>query len=71
MKITFDIPDGQATQIVEGICAATGWTAVSGVTQAQWAKDAVVKYIKDTSKRGLVKQAMSNIAATVEAASIT
>ena len=71
MKITFDIPDGQATQIVEGICAATGWTAASGVTQAQWAKDAVVKYIKDTSKRGQVKQAMSSIAATVEAASIT
>ncbi len=71
MKITFDIPDGQAAQIVEGMCAATGWTAASGVTQAQWAKDAVVKYIKDTAKRGQVKQAMSSIAATVEAASIT
>ena len=71
MTITFEIPDGQAAQIVEGICTATGWSAASGVTRAQWAKDALVKYIKETAKRGQMKQAMSSIAATMEAASIT
>ena len=71
MTITFEIPDGQAAQVVDGVCAATGWTAASGVTKAQWAKDAVVKYLKDTAKRGQVKQAMSSIVAAVEAVSIT
>ncbi len=71
MTITFEIPDGQAAQLVDGICAATGWSAASGVTQAQWAKEAVVKYLRDTAKRGQVKQAMANIVAAVDAVSIT
>lgn len=71
MIITFDIPDAQQGQIVDGICAATGWSAGSGVTKAQWAKDAVVKFMKDTAKRGQVRQAMSSIAAAVDGVNIT
>jgi len=71
MQITFDIPDAQAAQIVDGLCAATGWTAASGVGKGQWAKDAIVKLIKDTAKRGQARQSMANIAATIDPLNIT
>ena len=71
MQITFDIPDTQAPQIVDGICTATGWTLASGVAKGQWAKDAIVKFIKDTAKRGQVKQSMTSIAATIDPLTIT
>jgi hypothetical protein len=71
MKIAFDIPDAQAPQIVDGICAATGWTAAGGVAKGQWAKDAIVKFIKDTAKRGQMRQSMSSIAATIDPVTIT
>jgi hypothetical protein len=71
MQITFDIPDAQAPQIIDGICNATGWTLASGVAKGQWAKDAIVKFIKDTAKRGQVRQSMTTIAATIDPLAIT
>jgi hypothetical protein len=71
MKITFEITDAQDARIVDGICLATGWTAESGIAKGQWAKDAVVKYMRDTAKRGQVRETMSNIGAAVDAVSIS
>lgn len=71
MQIILDIPDGQAAAIVEGVCIATGWTPSAGQDQAAWAKDALVKFVKDTAKRGQLKQLMGSIATSIDPVNIT
>ena len=71
MIINLDIPDANATQIVNGICAATGWTTESGVAKGAWAKTQLVKWVKDTAKRGLLKESHASIATTIDPVSIT
>ena len=38
MTLTINIADEVAPQVVDGICAATNYSAASGKTKAQWAK---------------------------------
>ena len=71
MTINLNIPDAEATQIVEGICAATNYDAASGKTKATWAKEQVVNLIKLTAKRGLLRSSQAAISNTVDAVSIT
>ena len=71
MQITLTIPDTDAPQIVNGICAATNYDAASGKTKAEWAKDKVVTWIKDTAKRGQLVASRTNIVTTVDNISIT
>ncbi len=71
MNINIAIPDANATSIVDGICTATGWTAESGKTKAVWAKDKLIQWIKDTSKRGLLRTSATNIAAEIDPVVIT
>jgi hypothetical protein len=71
MTINLNIPDANAAQLVDGISAATGWTAGSGVTKAAWAKAQLVTWIKETAKRGLLKESHATIATTVDPVSIT
>lgn len=66
MIINLNIPDVNAPDIVDGICAATGWTSGSGQTKAQWAKDKLVLWIKETAKRGLLRTSQTNIASTID-----
>jgi hypothetical protein len=66
MNITLTIPDANATQIVDGVCAATGWTAASGKPKAQWAKEKLVQWVKDTTKRGLLKTSQADISAAID-----
>jgi hypothetical protein len=66
MTISLNIPDANATQIVDGICAATGWTVESGKTKGQWAKERLVAWIKDTAKRGLLRESQTNISGSVD-----
>jgi hypothetical protein len=66
MQITVTIPDDKAAQIVNGLCAATGWVTESGVTKNQWAKDKLAQWIKDTAKRGLARASMTTIAADID-----
>ena len=66
MTINLNIPDANATDIVDGICAATGWTSGSGQMKAQWAKDKLVLWIKETAKRGLLRTSQTNIAANID-----
>ena len=71
MTITLNIPDAQATQIVDGICTATGWTADSGKTKAAWAKEKMGQWIKDTAKRGLLKNSQTDISTAIDPVNIT
>ncbi len=71
MNLNLTIPDANATQLVDGICAATGWTDASGVTKAVWAKAQTATWIKETAKRGLLKVSHTNIATTIDPVSIT
>ena len=71
MKIEIQIPDGKAVKLLEGVCAATGWTEASGVSQEQWTKDILVRNLRETAKRGLVRQQVTEIGGNVDGVSIT
>ena len=71
MVISLNVPDAQAPQIVDGICAATNYDAASGKTKAQWAKEKLVAWLKDTAKRGLLRQDQATISATIDPVVIT
>ncbi len=71
MILTINIPDADAPQIVNGICAATNYDAASGKIKAEWAKDKVVAWIKDTAKRGQLMNSRASIVTAVDNVSIT
>ena len=71
MTLSINIPDAVAMQVVDGICAATGWTAGSGQPKAAWAKDKLALWIKETAKRGLLRTSQANITATIDPLAIT
>ena len=71
MTVSLTIPDASATQIVEGVCAATGWTVASGKTKAEWAKAMLANWVKETAKRGLLTQQRATIVATIDPIEIT
>jgi hypothetical protein len=66
MNINLTIPDADAPQIVDGVCSATGWTAASGKTKAQWAKEKLGQWVKETAKRGLLKSSQTDINGTID-----
>ena len=66
MNINLTIPDANAPQIVDGLCTATGWTVESGKTKAQWAKEKLAVWIKETAKRGLLKSSQTQISGTID-----
>lgn len=71
MQVILNIPDAQAPQIVDGICAATNYDAASGKTKAQWAKEQVCAFIKVTAKRGLLKAQQTTISDTIDPVTIS
>jgi regulator of protease activity HflC (stomatin/prohibitin superfamily) len=44
-NLTITIPDAVAPRVTEALAARQGWTADSGKTQAQAAKQAVIEFI--------------------------
>jgi hypothetical protein len=66
MNINLTIPDANAPQIVDGVCTATGWTVESGKTKAQWAKEKLALWVKETAKRGLLKSSQTQISGTID-----
>ncbi len=71
MQINITIPDETVQSILDGVCAATGFDAGGNKTQTDWLKDKTIGWIKDTAKRGLLKQAQITTAATVDAVAIS
>ena len=71
MNINVTVPDENSAQVLEGIAAATGWTNESGKTKAQWAKEQVIRAIKNLATNGAVKVAMTSIKTTLDGAAIT
>ena len=70
MTLTINIPDAVATQVVDGICAATNYDAGSGKTKAVWAKEQLILHLKRMATSGAVKSAMTTTKATLDAAAI-
>jgi hypothetical protein len=66
MTVTLNIPDASATELVDGVCAATGWTAGSGQTKAAWAKEKLAQWLKETAKRGLLKTSHASISSAID-----
>ncbi len=71
MQITLNIPDTEAPQIVNGICAATNYDPATSKDKVEWVKDKVVFWLKDTAKRGQLMNLRTNIVTAVDNISIT
>jgi hypothetical protein len=71
MTLTIEIPDAVAPKVVDGICAATNYSAASGKTKAQRAKEQVIRAMKNLAQNGAVKAALTTTKATLDAAAIT
>jgi hypothetical protein len=70
MTLTINIPDAVAPAVVDGICAATNYDAASGKTKAQWAKEQVIRTLKQMATNGAVRTAMADTKATLDGAAI-
>jgi hypothetical protein len=71
MVITFTVDDATAATVINGICLATGWTAASGISQGQWAKNATITWWRAISKQGLAQAAAVPTNTTVDGTAIT
>ena len=70
MTLTINIPEAVAPQVVDGICAATGYDAASGKTKAAWAKEQLIKTMKALAANGAMKLAMTTTKAALDGAAI-
>jgi hypothetical protein len=70
MTLTINIPDEVAPQVVDGICAATNYDATSGKTKAQWAKEQLIRTMKNLVTSGAVKTTMTTTKTTLDGAAI-
>ena len=70
MTMTINIPDAVASQVVDGICAATNYDAASGKTKAQWAKEQLIRTMKAMATNGAVKTAMTTTKTALDGAAI-
>ena len=66
MIVSLNIPDVNASDIVDGVCAATGWTVESGKTKAAWAKEQLALWVKQTAKRGLLLNQRTTIQTAID-----
>jgi hypothetical protein len=57
MKLTIDIPDAIAPQVIDNICAATNFPVGGPDTKAAWAKKKVIDTIKNLNNAGAMKTA--------------
>ena len=71
MTLTINIPDAVATELVDNVCTATGWTSGSGKTKAAWAKEQVIRSLKQLAQNGAVRTAMAASKATLDGAGIS
>lgn len=71
MTLNIDIPDTVAPQIIDNICAATNYDAASGKTQAVWAKEQLIRTLKQMAVNGAMKTAISSTKASLDAAVIS
>ena len=70
MTLNINIPDAVAPQIIDNVCTATNYDPASGINKAQWAKDQVIRLLKQMATSGAVKTAMTNTKASLDAAVI-
>jgi hypothetical protein len=70
MTLTINIPDAVAGDLVENICAATNYDETSGKTKAQWAKEQLIRVMKNLAASGAMKSASSATKTTLDAAAI-
>jgi len=70
MTLTINIADDVAPQVVDGICAATNYNAASGKTKAQWAKEQVIRTIRQMAANGAMKTALASSKAVMNGAAI-
>lgn len=49
-SINITIPDAVAPRVLDAMAARYGWTTESGMTKAQFAKDVIVRLLKETVK---------------------
>lgn len=49
-NITINVPDAVAPRVLDAVAARYNWTAESGMTKAQFTKDWIMRWLKETVK---------------------
>lgn len=49
-SINITIPDAVVPRVLDAVASRYNWTPESGLTKAQFAKDVIVKWLKETVK---------------------
>lgn len=49
-NITINVPDVVAPRVLDAVAARYEWTAESGLTKAQFTKQVIVRWLKETVK---------------------
>jgi hypothetical protein len=74
-SITITIPDTAINRVQDGFAYELGWTSELGVTKAQFTKQQVIKFMKQTVKNAEINQSnlstSSTINSDIDAISIT
>lgn len=70
MILDINIPDAVAPQLVDNICTATAYDAASGKTKVAWAKEQVIRTIKQIATQGAMKHAQTKTKVAMDAAVI-
>lgn len=70
MTLNINIPDAIANDVLDNICTATNYDAASGKTKGQWAKEQMIRIMKNVAANGAMKNAQNTTKATLDAAAI-
>lgn len=75
MIISINIPNENDTALMQAYCAQLGWHSGLGVTRAVFAKQQIIKHIKDTARvhemQAAAEAAKLAAAAPIDAMNIT
>lgn len=50
-RLTIDIPDAQTARVINAVCKDSGYDPASGLSKAEYAKLAVISWLKSCVKR--------------------
>lgn len=71
MQITLTIADpNDATRLLNDLCSATKYDPGSGITKADWLKQQMALWLKQTAKRGEFKDTAAVISTAIDAINI-
>ena len=72
MTLTLTIADNTAgTRLLNGFCLGSNYDPGSGITKADWVRQQLALFLKQTAKRGEVRADSAAISTAIDAIAVT